>query len=118
VIHQYIKRVNLRGVLTTLLIAGSAGCAGIALTDTAPPVNPAMTGSSIDTKSLSSGRQRYLTRCARCHVAQPVRKYSREQWELLLPGMSGLSKLNTNQTAELRAYVLYAIQLEGGGGEH
>jgi hypothetical protein len=117
VICQYKKRVNLRGVLTTLFIAGSAGCAGIALTDTAPPVNPAITGSSNDFKFLSSGRQIYLTRCARCHIAQPVRKYSREQWDQLLPEMSGLSKLNTNQTADLRAYVLYAIQLQGGGGE-
>lgn len=108
--HTAIKRAIWRGILPTLLIAGLAGCAGMALTEIAPPVTPAMINPRDNSNSLACGRLIYLTRCARCHIALPVRQYSLVQWERTLPEMSELAKLNTVQSDDLRAYVMAAIR--------
>lgn len=85
----------------------------MALTEIAPPVVPTMTDSNNDAHFLSCGRELYLTRCARCHVAPAVRKYSQAEWAYWLPEMSRLSKLNNLQESELRAYVMAVIGGEG-----
>lgn len=97
---------------SVLLMVGLAGCAGMAITEVAPPVSRAMTRSTHDAEFLSRGRNTYLTRCAACHSAQPVRDYSAKAWERIMPGMCRLAKLSPEQSAEIRAYVLAAA--EGG----
>ena len=89
---------------------GCAGCAGIAVTEIVPTVTLSMVDPGNDAESLSRGRKTYLARCVGCHRALPVRDYSREQWERVLPGMAHLAKLNSTQVGELRGYVLAAIQ--------
>lgn len=95
--------------LSAVLIMGLAGCAGLALTEIAPPVTSGMLDSTADAEALSRGRQTYLTRCTTCHSAQAVRDYSLTEWERIISEMCRLAKLNPTQSAEIRAYVLAAI---------
>lgn len=67
---------------------GCAGCAGIAVTEIVPTVTLSMVDPGNDAESLSRGRKTYLARCVGCHRALPVRDYSREQWERVLPGIN------------------------------
>jgi mono/diheme cytochrome c family protein len=96
--------------LAVTIVAGVASCVGIAVTEIVPTVSLAMVDPGSDAESLSRGRQTYLARCAGCHRALPVRDYSREQWERVLPGMARLAKLNSIQIGELRGYILAAIR--------
>ena len=70
-----------------------------------PVVTPVMADASRPVELLKRGRSIYVSQCARCHSAQPVLKYSQEQWERLLPEMEKQSRLSTNQVSELRAYI-------------
>ncbi len=97
--------------LSAVLIMGLAGCAGLALTEIAPPVNPGMLDSTADAEALSRGRKTYLTRCTTCHSAQAVRDYSLKEWERIIPEMCRLAKLSPAQSADIRAYVLAAIKI-------
>ncbi len=54
---------------------------------------------------LERGKRTYFTRCAQCHSAIPVTRYSLEQWDRLLPGMVRKSKLDAIQASELSVYV-------------
>ena len=109
-----VKNGNVRGAIGRTLslaaIAGLAGCAGLAITEVAPPIT-GMTEPGCDDAYLSRGRQTYLTRCTACHGAEPVRDYTREQWEKTLPTMCALAKLSASQSQELRAYVMAAIRI-------
>jgi mono/diheme cytochrome c family protein len=58
--------------------------------------------------ALESGRQIYLTTCAKCHLPEPVGRYSREEWERILPEMAKLSGLDSGQFDDLKNYVLAA----------
>ncbi len=59
---------------------------------------------------LESGRHLYLTKCAKCHVAEPVRDYSAREWRELMPEMAQESKMTSEEEAAVLAYVLKARQ--------
>lgn len=52
------------------------------------------------------GRKLYFTKCADCHVAEPVRRYTREEWARIVPDMAEEAHLTAAETAAVRAYVL------------
>lgn len=64
-----------------------------------------MTGA---TPTLVKGRTIYVTRCAKCHAVEPVKKYSREQWNTIIPDMAEETKLSPSETAAVAAYI-YSI---------
>jgi len=84
-----------------------AGCSnGIA-----PESTPTMTigeKTAANSTSLLAGREVLMTRCAACHRAPSVEKYSAEEWRGIVGRMSPLAKLNASQQAQLLAYVLTA----------
>lgn len=61
-----------------------------------------MTGSA---PTLVQGRTIYVTRCAKCHAVEPVKKYSREQWKTIIPDMAEETKLSPSETAAVAAYI-------------
>ncbi len=92
-------------LIATLLIAGC-----VSLEQAAPPV--AMLGLpefGTQLASLQKGRVIYITRCAKCHSVEPVKKYTRSDWDNILPKMAVKTKLTTADDALVRAYVLAVL---------
>ena len=84
----------------------------ISIEEMVPPVDSNMVSMASDLgygfQTLSLGRDMYLNQCISCHSAEPVDRYSHEQWETILPDMAAEAKLDGPQTAALQAYVLTA----------
>jgi mono/diheme cytochrome c family protein len=94
-----------------LVVAALSGGSCASLEQVAPPVESlavqARTGS---TGQLVQGREIYVTKCAKCHRVEPVRKYPANQWENeILPEMAEESKLTAGETAAVRAYVMSVL---------
>jgi len=55
---------------------------------------------------LAQGRDIYITKCAACHSVEPVRKYSRAEWEQeIMPEMAEETNLSPAETAAVLAYI-------------
>jgi mono/diheme cytochrome c family protein len=54
---------------------------------------------------LAQGRHVYVTTCAKCHAPEPVAKYSRAQWQSILPDMITEAKLQPTDAAAVTSYV-------------
>jgi mono/diheme cytochrome c family protein len=79
----------------------------VSIEQSAPPV-VTLSG---PTTQLSHGREIYVTKCAKCHKVEPVRNYSRTQWEQeILPEMNEEAKLSAGEAAAVRAYVMAALR--------
>lgn len=94
----------------TLLALGSGtllGCASIF--DLAPPVSDELmrTGAAAGAprESLERGRRLYVEDCTRCHAPVAVGKYSRDQWDAILPRMAKTTRLDADETADLQVYI-------------
>ncbi|OAI57971.1 hypothetical protein AYO49_01645 [Verrucomicrobiaceae bacterium SCGC AG-212-N21] len=62
---------------------------------------------------LEHGRDIYITKCAKCHSVEPVKKYPLHQWEQeILPEMSEETKLSPAEVAAVRAYVLSVLRMQ------
>lgn len=106
------RRTAIARIAPACLIMALAGCAGLTLTEMAPPAEAIQAVQPEELSALSHGRQIYLTRCARCHSAQPVRQYTPRQWNALLPGMIRQTKLDASQESDLRAYITAVLKSE------
>lgn len=63
-----------------------------------------MTGSS-SLQTLQRGRILYITKCANCHSPERVTRYSYDHWERIIPDMAERTKLNQQETNDLRSYI-------------
>lgn len=97
-----------------LLLLGAAvsGGACMSLEQAAPLVEAlpmhARIGSSAQ---LEHGRDIYITKCAKCHSVEPVRKYPLSEWEHeILPEMNEETNLNAEEAAAVRAYVITVLK--------
>lgn len=61
------------------------------------------------TGRVKQGRDLYLTRCTKCHAPEPVRDYSRTEWEGIIPEMAEETRLSLSETHALRAYILAVL---------
>jgi hypothetical protein len=52
------------------------------------------------------GRRLYLTCSSSCHSPEPVMKFSRDEWETILPDMNEEAKLSPSEAALIRDYVM------------
>ena len=59
---------------------------------------------------LERGRTLYITKCAKCHSPEPVRKYSSFRWEDILQEMNQEAKLDETDARAVRAYVFAALR--------
>lgn len=97
-----------------VLLVGVAlsGGACMSLEQAAPLVEAlpmdARTGSAAQ---LEHGRDIYITKCAKCHSVEPVRKYPLSEWEHeILPEMSEETNLSPDEAAAVRAYVITVLR--------
>ncbi len=91
------------------------GC--ITTEEIAPPVAMlgAVTGGS-SAGQLEQGRRIYLTKCTKCHAAEPVRAFSEAEWRALLPEMAEDTKLTAGEEAAVLAYVVAASKVPAPAG--
>jgi mono/diheme cytochrome c family protein len=62
-------------------------------------------------EQLAQGRDIYLTKCAKCHQVEPVRKYPASEWQhTILPEMSDEAKLSATESAAVHAYVMSVLR--------
>ena len=96
------------------LILGAAGLLTAALPacmtikQMAPPVEPAFiahAGPGADLDQLRRGRRIYVTRCTKCHTAEPVNRYSMSKWHRTMTDMSEETKLSEQEDADVMAYI-------------
>jgi len=84
-----------------------AGC--VSLEQMAPPVEQ-LSASAATVGNLRLGREIYVTRCTKCHSAEPVRRYSSDDWQNdIIPEMAAKTKLNSAETAALRGYIFAVL---------
>lgn len=96
--------------LATLLTLTTIGC--MSLEEMAPSVDDRLVRlgerQMLDTQTLIRGREIYLNRCISCHNIEPVGRYTREQWEFIIPDMARESNLDDQQEHDLLSYILIA----------
>lgn len=92
-----------------------AGCQSTPTPD-APPSSAAAlssSGSSVDAKTLETGRTLFIARCTKCHVLPKVADHSAAQWPGLVAQMAKRSGLKPAQSEAMVAYILAARASEG-----
>lgn len=99
--------------LTALaVLAMSYGCETIE--DLAPPVGHSTlqlaASRGVSAERVMRGREIYVTNCARCHSPEPVRRYTVDDWEGILPRMSQRSKLARQDAGALQEYVVLTLE--------
>ncbi len=87
------------------ILLGVAGCASTDLSRVAPvPEAPTTAG-------VLRGRSIYVTRCAKCHAPEPVRKYSAAQWREIIPDMAEETRLSAADTQAVTDYIFAVLAL-------
>jgi hypothetical protein len=51
------------------------------------------------------GARLYTMKCASCHALKPVRDFSQEQWNKILPDMAKKAKIDAAQETLIMAYI-------------
>jgi mono/diheme cytochrome c family protein len=104
-VSRAMNRTTLRTVLPIFAMLIVAGC--VSMETTVPPV-ATLSVRGKDTAMLESGRRIYLDNCTRCHVAEPVGKFSVARWPGIIADMGARSHLSPEQNRAVLAYVLAA----------
>lgn len=90
--------------LSLLIVLLAAGC--VSLEVAAPPAaSLGLSGSGNKLARMEKGRDIYITRCAKCHSVEPVKKYTPSEWGKIMPEMSMKTKLTSSEDAIVRAYI-------------
>ena len=97
---------------TVLLLATLSASACLTLEQAAPPVDTLnRQGVHSSPSQLALGRDIYITKCAKCHSVEPVHQYPEGEWvHKILPEMNEETKLNTEEAAAVKAYVLAVLK--------
>lgn len=87
----------------------------------APPVDQTVVRlgqqESYSPRSLSRGREIYLSKCSGCHSIEPIDRYTVARWREILPDMGEEANLGTDELADLEAYILTAYRFMLGSPE-
>jgi len=73
---------------------------------TTPAVSEPMT---FPNETVSTGFALYGSECTQCHKAKTVNKYSREEWNKILPNMAQKAKIDDGQEAAVDAYINWEL---------
>lgn len=64
---------------------------------------------SFPTAEIEAGYTLQVQYCVKCHKLKKVTKYSREQWDKILPAMAKKAKLSAEQEASINDYVNWEL---------
>lgn len=96
------------------LFAAALICGCVSIEKAAPPVATfAVQPSGAKRVHLEQGRTIYITKCAKCHSPEPVKRYSATRWEGILKEMIEETKLDPPESAAVRAYVFAVLNERG-----
>lgn len=84
-----------------------AGCAGGPVLPPEPTAAMAAT-SGTEIARLEKGHEVFLANCLRCHEAMMPADLSREDWHVVVPGMSWNAGISEADEEALSAYILAA----------
>lgn len=62
------------------------------------------------TTAIGEGKVVLLTKCAKCHEAPEVDKYSKEKWDKILPAMIKKANLSEVEANNVSAYVYWELE--------
>ena len=105
-----------RSIPASILLLLVPGC--LTFEQIAPPIDARMhsvlgDGVGFELGILEHGRRLYLTRCAACHLPEPIWACSPTRWEIVLDDMIPRAHLDEREADSLRAYVRAARRLVG-----
>lgn len=60
--------------------------------------------------AVGEGKLVLLTKCAKCHEAPEVDKYSKEKWDKILPPMIKKAQLTEEEANNVSAYVYWELE--------
>jgi hypothetical protein len=63
-----------------------------------------------DLNRLEFGRDLYIKKCTKCHNALRITRFSKEEWDEILPDMFEKSKMNTLQIEAVTAYIKTVLE--------
>lgn len=95
-----MKKISFIIALGALMVACSPKTAEVA--ETVETLN-------FPNETVSTGYALYGSDCAKCHKAKEVKKYTREQWDKILPNMAKKAKLEGDQEATIDAYINWEL---------
>jgi hypothetical protein len=85
-----------------------SGC--VSIEKAAPPVETlGVHPSGANRLQLEQGRTLYVTKCAKCHSPEPVKRYLATRWNDILNEMIEETKLDPPESAAVRAYVFAVL---------
>lgn len=61
------------------------------------------------TDEVSSGKQLFETKCAKCHAEKTISEHSETQWNSILDRMIPKAKMDDTEGAHVRAYVAWEL---------
>ena len=96
-----------------LLFSGLLSC--MDTTKVAPTVHDLALTENV--AQLEYGRELYVTRCTKCHNALRVTRYTKGEWDGILPEMTIESKFSEEQKQAVTAYI-HAVLLSSATTTH
>lgn len=101
------------------LLLAIIGCATIEQIAPPPPdtadVLALASSADISLEQATRGRRIYITDCIKCHSPEPVARYTRVEWDEILPRMAEESKLPPKKIADIAAYIRLTLMLDKPG---
>jgi hypothetical protein len=64
---------------------------------------------SFPNETVASGFKSYGSDCTKCHKAKEIKKYSREEWNKILPNMSSMAKIDDATQASIDTYINWEL---------
>ena len=112
--HRLIPALSAAALLLTVI-----GCMTIEqiappLLDT-PNTRTLASSAGISLEQATRGRHIYITDCIKCHSPEPVARYTRVEWDEILPRMAEESNLPPKKTADIAAYIRLTLMLDKQG---
>ena len=80
-----------------------------------PDTRTLASNAGISLEQASRGRHIYITDCIKCHSPEPVARYTRVEWDEILPRMAEESNLSPEKMSDIAAYIRLTLMLDKSG---
>ncbi|MCO5261001.1 MAG: hypothetical protein M9916_12750 [Crocinitomicaceae bacterium] len=67
------------------------------------------TSMSFPNTQVEEGYNLHAQNCAKCHKLKTINKYTREQWDKILPSMARKARISAEQEASINEYVNWEL---------
>lgn len=81
----------------------------VACSPKSTPVGDKKQNSRFPNEIVEEGYNLFSINCIKCHEAQPIKNYTREQWDRILPSMAAKAVINTEQSDKINSYINWEL---------